>query len=70
MRIQRAIKNREKIYSGTLQQIKDKIQALADRHDCSKSFVINTILADAVNVKLEDRYDDYRKDAGKSHKRA
>lgn len=60
MRYQKPIKNREPISAGTIAAIKRKISNLAIQHDCSKSFVINTILADALNVNLEEKYYDFR----------
>lgn len=61
MRIQRPIKNRQKLYSGMVKQIKDRIESLAYQHDCSSSFVTNTILADTFGIKLEDKYYDYKR---------
>ena len=60
MRYQKPIKNREKLYAGVLNQVESKIGSIARQHDCSKSFVTNTILAEALNVKIEERYYDYK----------
>lgn len=69
MRYQKPIRNREPISAGTLGIIKRRVQALANEHDCSKSFVINTILADRLDVELEERYYDIRKDSKKARNR-
>lgn len=57
MRIMKPVKDRRSISAGTLYQIRARIESIARNYDCSKSFVINTLLADALNVDLEDRYD-------------
>lgn len=57
MRIQPRIKNRKDIHSGVTKEINRKIENLALRFDCSKSFVTNTLLADALGIELEYRYD-------------
>lgn len=60
MRYQKPIKNRQRLYAGVVSQIENKIESLARQHDCSKSFVTNTILAEALNIKIEERYYDYK----------
>ena len=61
MRHQRPIKNRKKLYSGVLPQIERRVEELAFQHDCGKSFVVNTLLADKLKIVIEERFDDYRK---------
>jgi hypothetical protein len=58
VRRQRSIKDRRRLYSGIEPRIDDKIMQLAARFDCSKSFVSNTLLAKALNISVEEHYDD------------
>lgn len=59
MRYQKPRKDRERLYAGVLERIKEKIEHLAIQHDCSKSFVTNTLLAEVLNIKIDERYYDY-----------
>ena len=70
MRIQRPVKNRKQISSAVLYQIRNKVETLAERFDCSKSFVINTILAESLNIYIEEKYNDYPKAARNSKRSA
>jgi hypothetical protein len=54
MRIQSRGYRRDRLYSAVLEQIGTKIQHLADKYDCSKSFVTNTLLAEKLNIKLDE----------------
>jgi len=61
MRIQSRGYKRDKLYSAVLEQIKAKIARIAEQHDCSKSFVTNTILAEALRIKIDEVYYEDRK---------
>lgn len=52
---------RDKAYAAIESEIKDGLRWLARQHNCSVSFVQNTILADALNIKVPKRYYDFRK---------
>lgn len=73
MRISQVNLDREKLYSNVEDKIKAKLQSIAARSDCAVNMVTNTILADALGISLEDRYDIeskfYSKVSGKARKR-
>lgn len=48
-------------YNRIEEAIKARITYLAEKHDCSESFVQNTILADALGIKVREHYYDYRR---------
>ena len=59
MRIQPRTKEPKKQVSArTIRRVSEKIESTARKFNCSKSFVINTMLADAFGIKVEWRYDD------------
>jgi hypothetical protein len=69
MKIQHKIKNGRDIVKGyTIARIRSKIEDLAAIHDCSQSFVVDTLLADQLGIKLEERYDEIRKDVRRTRK--
>jgi hypothetical protein len=61
---------RDTAYAATEREIKDTLKFIARQHNCSVSFVLNTIIADALNIKVPVRYYDYRKVTGKAKKTA
>ena len=69
MRFQKPRKGRARLYAGVDAVVEDRIIRLSQQHDCSKSFVANSLLAKMLGVSLEEYFDDYRKTAGKSEKR-
>ena len=50
--------------------IKERIEYLAKVHDCSKSFVTNTILADGLGIKIREHYYDYKRVTRKTKRTA
>ena len=58
MRFQARDPRREKLAAGVKHQIKNKIRSLALRHDCSMSFVTNTLLAQVLNVPIHEAYNE------------
>jgi predicted nucleic acid-binding protein len=57
MRIQKRVRGGRKPLPATvLREIREKIEQLARRHKVSKSFVIATILAEALHVKSQEKY--------------
>jgi len=73
MRFQKPIKQggrgRAKLYAGVDAVVEDRIISLSQQHDCSKSFVANSLLAKMLGVKLEEYFDDYKRTTGKAAKR-
>lgn len=59
---------RDKGYVAMESEIKEKLRAIAKMYNCSISFVQNTIMAEALNVKVPMRYYDYKKAIRKSRK--
>ena len=57
MRIQTRVKNRKRLSPAVLKKVAEIIERLAIQHDVSKSFVVSTILADALNIEQEKYYD-------------
>ena len=55
--------SRETVSPRVEAEIKEKLNHLMKMYDCSRSFVVNTILAEYLNIKLKHgmRYYDYRK---------
>jgi len=51
-------------------EIEAELDYLAKLHNCSRSFVMNTILANALNIKVKARYYDYTKVARRIKKTA
>ena len=52
---------RDKLYPRVEREIDEQVEHLARMHNCSKSFVVNTILADAFGIGVKERYYDERK---------
>lgn len=73
MRFQKPIKQggrgRARLYAGVDAVVEDRIINLSQQHDCSKSFVANSLLAKMLGVKLEEYFDDYKNTTRKSPKR-
>jgi hypothetical protein len=61
---------RETVSPRVEAEIKEKLNYLMKMHDCSRSFVVNTILAEYLNIKLKARFYDYRKTSRKLKKSA
>jgi len=63
---------RETVSPRVESEIKEKLNHLMKMHDCSRSFVVNTILAEYLNIKLRHgmRFYDYRKVTRKIKKSA
>lgn len=47
---------RESCSAALMLEIKRKIEQIAAMHNCSKSFVIATLLADSLNIKNQVKY--------------
>ena len=58
MRIMKRARNRKSLSYGSLAEIRRKIESLARQHDCSMSFVQNTLLARQLGVDIGEAYDD------------
>ncbi len=75
MRFLFSLRDRDRISANVVSQVKAKVRALADRNGCSMTLVVNTILADALNINLKEleRYDtdeaEYLKLSGKTRSR-
>lgn len=52
---------RDKTYAAVEPEISQALRWIARQHHCSVSFVKNTILADALNIKVPLRYYDIKK---------
>jgi len=48
--------SRENLYGYVEKKIKIRIRQIAQKAECSMRLVINTALADALNIKAEDKY--------------
>jgi hypothetical protein len=55
---------RERLYSGVERRVKERLESLAIRYNVTKSFVSNSILAEALGVHLAETY----KEVGKRKK--
>lgn len=51
---------RESLTATSLIEIKRKVEQLAAMHNCSKSFVISTLLAKILNIKGQPDYVTYK----------
>jgi hypothetical protein len=75
MRFLFSLRDRDKLSANVVSQVKAKVRAIAERNECSMTLVVNTILADALNVSLKEleRYDtneaEYLKLSGKARSR-
>ena len=47
---------REPLPSCVIDEIRERVQKLAIRFNCSKSFVISTLLAEALDIFIEERF--------------
>ena len=57
MRIQkRVIGGRKPLPACVIKEIKHKIESLAHQFKVSKSFVISTLLAEALKIKVDEKY--------------
>ena len=56
MRIQTRIKNRRDVSAGVTKEINRRIEQTAAKFDCSKSFVVNTMLAEAFGIAVTEVY--------------
>ena len=61
---------RNKGYVAAEDEITEKLRFLAKQHNCSVSFVQNTIMAEALNVKVKAHYYDYKNPVRKFKKPA
>lgn len=57
MKIQKPVKNRKTISPRVLFEIRSAVEKEATRHDCSMSFVIAVILANAFGIKKQEQYE-------------
>ena len=61
MRYQKPVRGgRSKLSSGVVKQVERRVEQDAIRYNCSKSFVINTILARFYHVVIEESYDEHK----------
>lgn len=58
MRYMRPAKGRKSLSFGALKSIRSRIEYLAKIHNCSMSFVENTLLARALDIDIGEAYDD------------
>lgn len=59
MRIQKPVRGgRKRVSAGVVKQIEQRVERDAIRYNCSKSFVVNTILARFYHVVIEEHYDE------------
>ena len=59
IRYQKPVKGgRKSLPACVISKIKERIEAIAWKHRVSKSFVINTLLADKLNIHIEEHYYD------------
>lgn len=56
MRIQPRTKGRRNVSSGVTKEINRRIEQTASRFNCSKSFVVNTMLGEALGLDLDEVY--------------
>ena len=56
MRYQMKGLSRENLYGYVEKKIKIRIRQIAQKAECSMRLVINTALADALNIEVEDKY--------------
>jgi len=61
---------RDKGYVSMESEIKDRLRQIAKTYNCSVSFIQNTIMADALNIKVPKRYYDYKRVVRKFRKTA
>lgn len=59
MRIMKRARNRKQLTFGSLAAIRQKIERLAREHDCSMSFVENTLLARQLGIDIGEAFDDH-----------
>lgn len=61
MRIQKPVRGgRKSISAGVVKTVEQRVERDAIRYNCSKSFVVNTILARYYHVVIEERYDEVK----------
>ena len=51
---------RKQISSRVEDRIRNRVERDSIRYNCSKSFVINTILASFYNIVIEEHYDEHK----------
>lgn len=61
--------DRESLSAALMVEIKRRVEIIAARYNCSKSFVIATILADALNIEGQPNYATYKSKKSSSHTR-
>lgn len=57
VRIQKRVKDRKIVKAHAHKSIRKAIERLAIQHDCSLSFVTDTLLARQLNIDIEEAYD-------------
>lgn len=63
---QRPVKGgRDPLPSCVVHKIKVEIERTARKFECSKSFVVSTILAEAFGINIDERYYDYEREDSK-----
>ena len=68
MNIQPKDPTRKQLGAGMIQAIRRAVEIVATRNNCSKSFVISTILADVFGIKEQSRYYDLKRNERKLDK--
>lgn len=61
---------RNKAYTSLEDEIEDELRNIAKIYNCSKSFVQNTIIAEALNIKVKAKYYDYKRIVTRTKKSA
>ena len=56
MRIQSRVRGRRDVHSGVTKEIARRIEHTAARFNCSKSFVVNTMLGEALGIDMGEVY--------------
>jgi hypothetical protein len=58
MRIMKPMAGRKRLSYGAAKKIRSRIEYLARIHDCSMSFVQNTLLARILNIDIGEAFDE------------
>jgi hypothetical protein len=54
------VKGRKQMSAGMVKEIRKVIESIAATEDCSKSFVINTIIAEHLGIRSVERFNEKR----------
>lgn len=55
MRIQKPVKNRQRVSAGLIKEVNREVEKLMMIHDASRSFVISHLLAKILGVKAQEK---------------